>query len=95
MKETRDRMAKIDEECAAIDRDPGTLRRSYLMFDANARKSGGRFNYYESTTAFADMVSRVKELGITDIGVYFPMLDAQMPMFEKIATETIPELRRQ
>lgn len=94
LSETRDRIARIDEHCAAIDRDPGTLRRSYLMFDANARKSGGMFNYYESESAFADMVGRVIELGVTDIGMYYPMRDEQMPVFEKIALEVIPEVRR-
>ena len=95
MAETRDRTAKIDAHCAAIDRDPGTLRRSYLMFDANARKTGGKFNYYESESLFIDMVGRIRELGMTDIGMYYPMSEEQLPMFEKIATEVIPELRRQ
>jgi hypothetical protein len=95
MAETRDRIAKIDAHCAAIDRDPGTLRRSYLMFDANARKTGGKFNYYESESLFVDMVGRIRELGMTDIGVYYPMSEEQLPMFEKIAVEIIPELRRQ
>ena len=94
MRETRDRIARLDEHCAAIDRDPGALRRSYLMFDANARKSGGMFNYYESTSIFADMAAQILEVGITDIGVYYPMREEQMPMFEKIATEVIPTLRK-
>jgi alkanesulfonate monooxygenase SsuD/methylene tetrahydromethanopterin reductase-like flavin-dependent oxidoreductase (luciferase family) len=95
MAETRDRIAKVDAHCAAIDRDPGTLRRSYLMFDANARKSGGKFCYYESESLFVDMVGRIIELGMTDIGLYYPMVEEQVPKFEKIATEVIPALRRQ
>jgi len=95
MDETRDRIAKIDEYCAAIGRDPATLRRSYLMFDANARHSGGMMKYYESEKVFTDMVERVVALGITDIGVYYPMRKEQLPMFEHIATEIIPALRKQ
>jgi len=94
MVETRDRIARIDEHCAAIDRDPGTLRRSYLMFDAKARPSGGLIKYYESESIFTDMVERVLELGMTDIGIYYPMREEQFPMFERIATEVIPKLRR-
>ena len=94
MTETRNRIAEIDSHCAAIDRDPGTLRRSYLMFDADARRSGGMIKYYESESIFVDMVERVMELGMTDIGMYYPMRDEQLPMFEKIATEVIPEFRR-
>jgi alkanesulfonate monooxygenase SsuD/methylene tetrahydromethanopterin reductase-like flavin-dependent oxidoreductase (luciferase family) len=95
MDETRDRIAKIDEHCAAIGREPATLRRSYLMFDANARHSGGMMKYYESEKVFTDMVERVMALGITDIGVYYPMREEQLPMFEHIATEIIPALRKQ
>ena len=47
LEETRGRVAALDARCAEIGRDPATLRRSYLMFDAAARQSGGRVNYYE------------------------------------------------
>jgi alkanesulfonate monooxygenase SsuD/methylene tetrahydromethanopterin reductase-like flavin-dependent oxidoreductase (luciferase family) len=92
--ETRERIAKIDEHCAAIDRDPGSLRRSYLMFDPEARKSGGMIKYYESEAIFSDMVEQVMELGITDIGLYYPERDEQLPMLERIATDVIPKLRQ-
>lgn len=95
MNETRHRIEQVDEHCAAIGRDPGTLRRSYLMFDAKARPSGGLIKYYESESMFTDMVERVMESGVTDIGMYYPMREEQLPMFEKIATEVIPKLRRQ
>lgn len=94
MKQTRERIARVDEHCAAIGRDPSTLRRSYLMFDAHARHTGGMMKYYESESIFTDMVEQVMELGVTDIGMYYPMREEQLPMFEKIATEVIPELRR-
>ena len=93
LEETRARSGKIDEACAAIGRDPATLRRSYLMFDANARPSGGKIDYYESEDLFADMVRRVVELGISEIGLYFPALDAQRAKFERIAGEVIPRLK--
>ena len=50
--------------------------------------------YYESTELFVDMVNRVVELGISEIGLYFPTQREQRPMFEKIAGEIIPELKR-
>ena len=91
--ETRERAARIDEHCAALGRDPASLVRSYTMFDATGRKRGGRIAYYESEDAFADMVGRVLELGITEIGVYWPILPEQRSMFERIATEVIPKLK--
>ena len=91
--ETRERAAWIDEHCAAIGRDPATLTRSYTMFDATGRKRGGMIAYYESEDAFADMVGRVLELGITEIGLYWPTLPEQRPMFERIATDVIPRIK--
>ena len=63
------------------------------MFDGQARHHGGAINYYASTEAFVDHVSRVIELGITDIGVYYPLDPAQLLVFEEIAANAIPMLR--
>ena len=91
--ETRERAARIDESCAAIGRDPATLVRSYTMYDPAARRRGGTIAWYESEDAFTDMVGRVLELGITDVGLFWPTLPEQRPMFERIATEVIPKLK--
>ena len=91
--ETRERAARIDEHCAAIGRDPATLTRSYTMFDAAGRRRGGAMAYYESEDAFTDMVGRVLELGITEIGLYWPARPEQRPMFERIATDVVPRLK--
>jgi alkanesulfonate monooxygenase SsuD/methylene tetrahydromethanopterin reductase-like flavin-dependent oxidoreductase (luciferase family) len=93
LEETHGRITRIDDQCAAIGRDPASLRRSYLMFDVKARSSGGQINYYASETVFADMAQRVIDLGITDIGLYYPSLDEQLPVFEHIARCVIPELK--
>ena len=84
----------IDELCAELGRDPATLRRSYTMFDPNARASGGAINYYESEDMFVDMVRQVVDLGITEISLYYPAVESQLPVFERIATTVLPELRR-
>jgi alkanesulfonate monooxygenase SsuD/methylene tetrahydromethanopterin reductase-like flavin-dependent oxidoreductase (luciferase family) len=91
--ETRDRCAAMDELLASTRRDPGTLRRSYTMFDGQARHHGGAINYYASKEAFVDHVSRVVELGITDVGVYYPLDPAQIGTFEAIAADVLPGLR--
>jgi alkanesulfonate monooxygenase SsuD/methylene tetrahydromethanopterin reductase-like flavin-dependent oxidoreductase (luciferase family) len=93
--ETAERIARIDDACAAIGRAPSSLRRSYLMFDPASRASGGRIAYYESEDLFVDMVGRLTELGISEIGLYFPLVEAQRPVFEKIARGVIPSLKRQ
>ena len=91
--ETRDRCATIDAKCEAIYREPATLRRSYTMFETQARSRGGAFRYFESRERFIDQVSRLAELGISDIGLYYPLDQAQVAAFEAIATEVLPGLR--
>ena len=91
--ETRARCQAVDAYCAAIGREPSTLRRSYTMFDPQARAKGGAIAYYESAERFADQVGRVVELGISDVGLYYPLDPAQLSSFEKIATDVLPDLR--
>lgn len=93
LEETRGRVAALDARCAEIGRDPATLRRSYLMFDAAARQSGGRVNYYDSEEAFARMVEQVIALGITEIALYYPIAEEQKPVFERIARNVLPAMR--
>ena len=92
--ETRARCEAMDAVCAQIGRDPSTLRRSYTMFDPQARPRGGTIGYYESTERFSDEVSRLVELGISDVGLYFPLDPAQSPAFEAIAMDALPSLRQ-
>ena len=93
--ETEARVSKVAEHCAVIGRDFDTLRVSYNMFDARSRSGGGRIAYYESPDAFAEMARRLISLGVTELGLYYPMLDEQLPVFETIARETIPALRKE
>ncbi|MFT4041169.1 MAG: LLM class flavin-dependent oxidoreductase [Thermomicrobiales bacterium] len=91
--ETRARCAAIDLACEAAGRDPATLTRSYTMFDAEARPRGGAMAYYDSPEAFMAQAGAIAELGIRDIGVYYPADPRQHETFRQIATETLPTLR--
>lgn len=91
--ETRERCAAINAACAAAGRDPAALRRSYTMYDTEARAKGGAFRYYESAERFAVEVGRLVESGISDVGLYYPLAPAQVAAFERIATDVLPELR--
>ena len=95
LEETRGRIELVQKHCAAIDRDPKEIRISYQMFDPAARSAGGLFNYYESEQAFVDMAKQVLELGVDELGLYYPMREEQIPMFENIARNVLPELRKQ
>ena len=91
--ETKERIERVDAACATIGRDPASLRRSFLMFDPAARASGGAISYYESEDLFAEMAGRVRELGISEIGLYFPVVAAQRPVLERIARDVIPAMK--
>jgi len=93
--ETADRVSKVVAHCADIGRSPDSLRISYNMYDARSRSGGGSIAYYESSEAFADMARQLIGLGITELGLYYPALDEQVPVFEEIAREIIPKLRKE
>ena len=92
--ETRERMGRMDDNLAAIGRDSSELRRSYQMFDPASRASGGAVTYYESTNLFVDMVESLIETGMSELGIYYPTLDAQNDAFERIVAEVIPDIKR-
>ena len=70
------------------------MPRSCLMFDAGSRAGGGLINHYESEEVFADMAQRAIVLGISEIGLYYPTRDEQLAIFESIADDVIPDLRK-
>jgi hypothetical protein len=50
-------------------------------------------SYYESEETFTRMVQQVIALGISEVVLYYPMLDRQMPMLERIARDVLPALK--
>ncbi len=91
--ETRARCLAMDAIGSEIGRSPASLRRSYLMFDSQARHRGGSIGIYESRERFVESVTQIVALGISDIGLYYPGDPHQVPMFERIARDTLPILR--
>ena len=91
--EIRDRATALDVICEEVGRDPATLRRSYLMFDAQARPRGGIYDCYESVGRFEEMAGRIVELGMDELVLYYPPDPSQVATFERIATDVLPRLR--
>lgn len=90
---TRRRNEFLDRYCEEIDWDPQSLRRSYLVFEPEVFWRGGLISVYESEEAFREMVERYVEVGITEFILVYPYREEQIPVFEKIAREFIPELK--
>ena len=91
--EVSERTRRIEEECRSSGRDPDSLRRSISLFDATARASGGRIRYYDDEDLFVSLVLRFAHIGFTDFNLYYPSVEDQIPAFERLALDVIPELR--
>jgi alkanesulfonate monooxygenase SsuD/methylene tetrahydromethanopterin reductase-like flavin-dependent oxidoreductase (luciferase family) len=85
---TKKRISYLDKYCEKIGRDPGSLRRSLLVFGAEANTA------FASEEQFTEIVERYTALGINELVFFYPFFAPdQIPMFEKIARETIPSLK--
>ncbi len=82
----RERNAILDEQCAAIGRDPGSLRRS--LYYSIAREA----DPWESVDAFQEVVGRYREVGIDEFIFDHPK-DDQLGVLERVAAELLPEYR--
>ena len=83
----RERNAVLDEQCAAIGRDPGSLRRS--LYYSIAREA----DPWASVDAFQEVVGRYREVGIEEFILDHPK-DEQLGVLEKVAAEVLPKLRQ-
>jgi alkanesulfonate monooxygenase SsuD/methylene tetrahydromethanopterin reductase-like flavin-dependent oxidoreductase (luciferase family) len=89
VEKTQKRVAFLDKHCEKIGRDPGTLGRSLLVFGAEGNHA------FASEEKFIEIVDRYTALGINELVFFYPFFAPdQIPMFEKIAQETIPKLRK-
>jgi len=84
---TRRRNALLDRYCKEIGREPSDLRRSLLVFGADAS------TVFRSPEDFKEVVDRYTEIGITELIFYYPHTEKLIPTFKEIATEVIPSLR--
>jgi hypothetical protein len=93
VEEMRERNAILDEHCAAIGRDPGTIRRSLYGW-ASQMAAQGLPDPWESVEAFEDVVGRYREAGIGEF-IFDQPPPEQFPVLERVATEVLPRLRRE
>jgi alkanesulfonate monooxygenase SsuD/methylene tetrahydromethanopterin reductase-like flavin-dependent oxidoreductase (luciferase family) len=90
---TRSQIERLERACAAIGRDPKTLRRSVLAFRAQV---------FRSTDTFEEFVSRYQELGFDECIAYWPYepgtmaaVPDQEAVLERVAADVLPRLRRE
>jgi probable F420-dependent oxidoreductase len=90
----REQVARLEEACAEIGRDPSTIRRSFLL-----GKHWVADTPFASEQAFREYVAKYREAGIDELFFYYP-LEPFLPegsvepgLLERVAGEIIPELR--
>ena len=91
--ETGVRVEQIKGFCDDAGRDYAEIRASFTMFDSKARAEGGAFAYYEDVDDFLHRANSMIDLGISELSIYYPVLDSQLEAFEHIIRHVIPELR--
>ncbi len=89
-----ERADRVRRLCAETGRDPATLRWSYTLFDAGARADGNRIAYYERPELLVEVARVATGLGFTELVLYWPADPAQVPAFEAVCADVLPELRR-
>ena len=86
----RSRNARMDDFCAAVGRDPETLRRSILVGGGVTPDAP-----WSSPEAFRDFVGHYMEAGVNEFIFYYPSRVEQADgHYERIAREVIPHLKQ-
>jgi alkanesulfonate monooxygenase SsuD/methylene tetrahydromethanopterin reductase-like flavin-dependent oxidoreductase (luciferase family) len=85
--EIRERNDRLDEACAAIGRDPAAIIRSLYGWTIPMGADP-----WSSPDAFADVVGRYREAGMSEFLMEAPH-EEQFPMMERIAQDVLPGLR--
>jgi alkanesulfonate monooxygenase SsuD/methylene tetrahydromethanopterin reductase-like flavin-dependent oxidoreductase (luciferase family) len=85
--EIRERNQRLDEACAAIGRDPHQIIRSLYGWTIPMGADP-----WSSPDAFADIVGRYREVGISEFLMEAPH-EEQFPVMERVASDLLPQLR--
>jgi alkanesulfonate monooxygenase SsuD/methylene tetrahydromethanopterin reductase-like flavin-dependent oxidoreductase (luciferase family) len=83
----RERNARLDEACVEIGRDPDEIIRSLYGWTIPMGADP-----WSSPDAFADVVGRYREAGMSEFLMEAPH-EEQFPMMERIASDVLPGLR--
>jgi alkanesulfonate monooxygenase SsuD/methylene tetrahydromethanopterin reductase-like flavin-dependent oxidoreductase (luciferase family) len=86
--EMRERNTILDEQCAALGRDPRSIVRSLYGWASMMPADP-----WASPAAFEDMVNRYVEAGVNEFLIDQPRLE-QQAVLERVASDLLPSLRR-
>lgn len=86
---TAERCRRFDDLCSELERDPRSMRHQLVCFPP--------LSPWASVSAFVDLVSRYREIGIDEFVLYWPRRwnddPAEERVFEEVCADALPELR--
>lgn len=91
--EIKEKNMLLDKYCLDIGRDPKEIRRSMMIYEVKPFNDLGSMNLYHSPDVFEEIVKRYSKIGFNEIIIAYPVIKEDIPLFEKITKEVIPELR--
>jgi alkanesulfonate monooxygenase SsuD/methylene tetrahydromethanopterin reductase-like flavin-dependent oxidoreductase (luciferase family) len=83
----------LDKYCQEIGRDKKEIRRSMMIYDIKCFNEIGSLQICQSPEFFEEIVKKYIDIGFNEIYIAYPLLKEDMPGFEKIINEIIPEFR--
>ncbi|ACU36777.1 LLM class flavin-dependent oxidoreductase [Actinosynnema pretiosum subsp. pretiosum] len=84
---TARRARALDEECERVGRDPGTVRRGFMLGFTQDKP-------WISVQAFRDAIGRYAEVGITEFAFPFPLQGPHdLDVFHEVVADVLPALR--
>ena len=94
VEEVRRKNKLLDKYCSDLGRDPKTLQRSYWPCENKWADFPFLMDIYKSTDTFLKAIEQFLDAGIMEFILGYPFINKQVPIFEQIAQEIIPELRQ-
>ncbi len=82
---TQERIKWLDEFCAQAGRNSREMVRSFLVYRP--------LDPWVSSVAFSDIIGRYQDIGFNEFILYWPREGEPRGNFERIVTETLPEVR--
>lgn len=83
----------LDKYCSKIGRDPKEIHRSVMIYENKAFHDFNSMILYNSPDIIEAIVKKYTKIGFNEIIIPYPIVKKEIPKFEKIAQDVIPELR--
>lgn len=84
----------LNRYCDEIGRDKKSVRRTFGLYEKDAMHNFGSMKLFEKPEILEDVIKMCYEIGITEVFIPYPFKENEIPMFEQIALELVPDLKK-